>query len=176
MGTIATPPTFGANGNVPTTYLNQMRDILNALLNPPICEVIQTVAQSIPNAGTALLWDTEIVDTDGMHSTTTNTSRVTIQTPGRYLLGGAVCFTANATGRRGSWWSVNGVALSGGEAIYASPSAGNPTTSARMRAIYLNAGDYLELFAFQDSGGALATSVAFGQQQASMTARWIGSA
>ena len=48
----------------------------------------------------AVTFDTERFDTDTIHSTSTNTSRLTINTGGKYLIGGAVTFTANATGQR----------------------------------------------------------------------------
>jgi hypothetical protein len=49
---------------------------------------------------TNLTFNTERFDTDNMHSLSSNTERITINTPGKYLISGNVSWTANGTGIR----------------------------------------------------------------------------
>jgi hypothetical protein len=166
-GTVLTAATWNSN----------VRDAFNFLLSPPTCELRQTVAQSIANggSGTVLNLDTEDIDNDGMHSTVTNTSRVTAQTAGRYQFGGGVNFVANATNRRICWWALNGTVVPGSEAGTFGSASGNTGPGARTKSIFLNVGDYAELVAFQDSGVALNTMVSTSAQP-SVFARWVGTA
>jgi hypothetical protein len=124
--------------------------------------VRDTGNQSIPNAGasgTALTFNTEISDPQGFHSTSSNTSRLTVPTDagiyaGLYLVVGAAEFAANATGFRSL--SI----LANGSAIVASVTETGPTTASNTRIcvsaiLTLNEGNYVELTAYQTSGAAL---------------------
>lgn len=65
-----------------TLYTNSPR-----LFTPPYCELTRTASQTITHdAATKVTWDSEVADTDGMHSTSSNTSRITIQRAGIYLV------------------------------------------------------------------------------------------
>lgn len=166
---------MGANGIIPSTsYNGGTYDVLTFLMNPPTCEVIQTVAQSIPHAGTIVNFDAELIDTDGMHSTVSNTSRITAQTPGRYMLWGGIGWSPNGTNTRGAWLLINGVAVAGTEIlVQASTTASSQTTvPLRTKTVYLNAGDYIEVFGYQSSGAPLNTFVT-GQSNSHFGARWI---
>jgi hypothetical protein len=64
---------------------------------------ISTSTQSIAtNTGTSILFDTEVIDTDGFHSNVTNTDRITIPAgkAGKYLVTAAITMAANSTGAR----------------------------------------------------------------------------
>ena len=64
---------------------------------------ISTSGQSIAtNTGTSILFDTEVIDTDGFHSNVTNTDRITIPAgkAGKYLVTAAITMAANSTGAR----------------------------------------------------------------------------
>ena len=64
---------------------------------------ISTSTQSIAtNTGTSILFDTEVIDTDGFHSTSVNTDRITIPAgkAGKYLVTAAITMSANSTGAR----------------------------------------------------------------------------
>lgn len=127
------------------------------------CVVYQTVVQALPNqAWTALTFDAEHYDTDAMHSTTTQNSRIVIPVSGTYLLVGGVAFAFNATGRRGAQWAVGGVANAFG-ALTMLPTltaaGSNPALAATSLPLRLTAGQYVELQAFQDTGAALNTLV-----------------
>lgn len=143
---------------------NYIRDPISFLYAPPIARLRQTSIQSIPtNTFTALLWDTEDVDTDisgvGGHSTSVNTSRYTSLYASWYLAGGGAGYAANATARRACAWAKNGTNISGSQIAVPATAANDCEIGARLIFVYLNVGDYLELMAFQESGGALNTNV-----------------
>jgi hypothetical protein len=116
-----------------------------------------TTNQSIANdTDTAITFNTEEWDTDGFHSTSSNTSRITIPTGkgGKYFIIGTAGTAASAVGVRSISFTVNG-----GTAIIAGNQV-NATTSFSYRGtasgIYeLAAADYIEMFVSQTSGGSL---------------------
>lgn len=116
--------------------------------------VTRTAAQTIPTStDTAVAFDAEDYDTDTMHSTSSNTSRLTMTTAGKYLIICGGRFEANANGLRDSYIRKNGTTIIG-------PSYRQLGSTA---AIFLNtsvidtfaANDYVEFLLFQDSGGDL---------------------
>jgi len=61
---------------------------VNLVRDPPACRVYNSANISIPHsATTAVTHDSERFDTDTMHSTSSNTSRITFTTAGLYLVG-----------------------------------------------------------------------------------------
>jgi hypothetical protein len=84
-----------------------------------------------------------------------------------------VCVAAG-TAQRGARWAVNGTAVNAGQVQLQAPSAGSADIPACGRLIFLNVGDYVELFGFQNSGGALNTAVAT-SEQSQMSIVWEGS-
>ncbi|WP_433537601.1 hypothetical protein ACQPZK_07600 [Micromonospora sp. CA-249363] len=164
------PPSFA-----PGTRLTAAR--LGFLVQPPLARLRQTVAQAIPNiTATALTFTTEVVDNDidgvGGHSTTTNTTRWTARYPGWYRVSGGCAFANNSTGFRLLSWSVNGSIIPGVDVLLAAVSGNTTRIPARTAVIYLNEGDYLELKAYQSSGGSLNTAVG-SDEQASMDVLWV---
>jgi hypothetical protein len=112
--------------------------------------------QSISNNTlTALTFNNELFDTDGFHSTSTNTSRLTVPSgkAGYYQIFGTTIFDTNATGKRYININKNGSTIfSGGEL------AGSSTlyiSSYASCVVNLAVGDYIEFFAYQNSGGNL---------------------
>jgi hypothetical protein len=151
-------------------------DVLSFLMNPPECQVRRGTAQSIPNSTvTAIAFDTEDIDNDGMHSTVSSTTRLTIQTTGRYQISGVVAYDVGATGGREARIVRNGsaVAVNGARVINDAPSSGGAEVVVPALQVSLTAGDYLELMAFQSNGGALNT-VAINGIYCTLRARWIG--
>lgn len=62
-------------------------------MDPPACRVTNSTGQSVTNNTlTDLTFDTETYDTDTMHSTSSNTNRITINTAGLYVVHGALLF------------------------------------------------------------------------------------
>lgn len=163
-----------ANSTEANAYI---RDPLRFLLNPPRAELRQTVAQSIPNGtGTPITFDVEDLDQNigalAQHDNVTNNSRFTAQYAGWYELGGAVGFAANTTGQRVANWIVNGSSINASQVTDQALSALGNKVAARSKHVFLNVGDYVELTAFQNSGGALNTNVTSNEQSGAMI-RWV---
>jgi hypothetical protein len=113
----------------------------------------QTIAN---NTNTAITFDSEFFDTDGFHSTSTNTSRITIPAgmSGKYsVVSTALTWDINGTGKRGLGIYKNGAALTSSLEII--PSGSIYVSNALSVVIDLSAGDYIELYAIQTSGGNL---------------------
>lgn len=110
-------------------------------------------SQSIPNStATAITWDAENFDTDTFHSTSTNTSRITIPTGknGKYLIMGMFKWDDNTSGSdRVMYIYKNGVSSG---ALSSSVDKGYYPTNYISTIYDLVATDYLEIFAFQTSG------------------------
>ena len=76
-----------ASGAGAVTDLTAHLDGINTTLARPSVYVTQSIDRTItPGATGYFLWDTEVYDTDSMHSTATNTNRLTATTAGVYLL------------------------------------------------------------------------------------------
>lgn len=144
-----------ATGTVaPASWGDQVRDNLEFLIDPPACSVYASSAQSIANATfVSLTADSEYFDNDSMHSTVTNTSRITVQTAGRYLLSATIAYTAG-TGRRFSQFLVNGATGYDGDGRPAI-GGGSDDKIVMTRSLVLAASDYVEVQANQNTGGAL---------------------
>lgn len=106
------------------------------------------------NTETALTFNSERWDTDSIHSTSSNTGRLTAATKGEYRIYGHVRFASHDTGNRYIYIKLNGttaLAIKG-----PLKSALGTVTVLDISTNYpLSVGDYVELIAFQDSGGAL---------------------
>lgn len=103
---------------------------------------------------TALTFNSERYDNGGLHSTSSATGRMTVTIPGRYAFWATVRFAANATGFREVAIVVNGtinIAIQDTNAI----AGGVPTIVTCAGEFDMAAGDYAEVFVFQNSGGAL---------------------
>lgn len=148
-------PTAGAT--LPAAWGDTVRDDLEWLArNKPHCRVYNSAAQSIPDVThTAITFDTERVDVGGLHSTVSNTSRITVPSGGDgwYSIGGGLEYAAvNTTGIRQAEIKLNGSTII---AIQQVPAA-NIVQQCNVSCFWqLAAGDYVELVAFQSSGGAL---------------------
>ena len=98
-----TAPTNVATGDVltATRYNNEVVGNTGFLFKPPMCVLRNTAVVSIANTTpTDLLYASELVDTDTMHSTTTNTGRITINTAGVYSVTANILW--GGTGAAGS--------------------------------------------------------------------------
>jgi hypothetical protein len=126
---------------------------------PPRFRGYASTAQSISDATwTALTIDTEVYDSDGGHSTTTNTSRYTVQVAGTYLITGTAAFAANATGNRAVRLAVNGTAIIGSFDKTLPATATHSSSRLSVAQAVCAVGDYIEVYGYQNSGAALNTS------------------
>lgn len=122
-----------------------------------------SAVQSIPNnTPTALTFDSEVFDHGGIHSTTTNASRITIPTGGAgvWAFVAQATFAANATGIRyvqlvaGGLLTLAATQINAGAAVVLSLNASVITTCVD--------GDFFEVFVLQNSGGALNVTAGVG--------------
>lgn len=111
--------------------------------------------QSIPNATvTVVALNGESFDTNTLHDTVTNNSRIVLDTVGYWLVVGRVSWAANGTGGRLARINRNGVVDAEGDFVAAL--TGDVTqigVTAVVRAAAVT--DYVELAVYQNSGGAL---------------------
>lgn len=124
---------------------------------PPMCSLYRSSAQSIPNGTSTVVTfpsGTEQIDTDTMHDDSTNNSRITIKTAGVYLVSFQFEFAlSSGGGRRTLQLRKNGnptgvdIELPSGGGYYPRASGSQIFSLAK--------DDYVDLSAYQDSGGSL---------------------
>jgi hypothetical protein len=110
--------------------------------------------QTISNATwTAVTFDSEAWDTNSFHSTSTNTSRITIPAglAGKYEFNLRGFFVPSAIGIRYISIYLNGVSVR----LNYFPASANDFAIGLNTKINLVAGDYLEMYVYQSSGGNL---------------------
>lgn len=168
MATVPVTRTFVSGEVVLASYFNtNINGPIGFLLAPPIFRGRQTSAQSL-TSGTfaAITLDAEDVDSAGGHSTSSNTSRYTAQYAGWYQASGGSGIAFNATGNRALDLRVNGAVINGSQSNIATLTASSSTSQPVLGTdfVFLNVNDYVEMFAFQSSGGALNTAVTTDQQ------------
>jgi len=139
-------------------------DVLAAGNRPPLILAAGSPAARVYNSANIsvanfshqyLTFNSERFDNDSIHSTSSNTDRLTAPSAGVYLIQAHVRFASNATGTRALRLQVNGstlIALRSQAAV----AAGYGQTELEISTTYkLAANDYVRVSAFQDSGGAL---------------------
>ena len=156
-----TTPRSWSVGEVPTAanFNTHLRDNLNALDDRGYVEVYRNSAATHTSNGNwqVIDFNDEYLDSNGFHDNATNPSRITVPTGfgGIYWVFGSVAFAAT-TGAIGAKVQKNG-----GDA-FASLTQGvslNGTSVNIGQLLNLAAGDYVELFGYQASGGNLAYNV-----------------
>lgn len=118
------------------------------------CRVYNSAAISLTNSTeTALTFDTEDYDTNTMHSTVSNSNRITFQTAGKYLVGAQFRWASNATGIRWGRIILNAATV----LVYDNPATnlGDQTSFLATTIYNFAVNDYIEIYAFQTSGGNL---------------------
>lgn len=125
-------------------------DLVNTRAN-----VYAGAAQTLTTAvAAALAMNSEDVDPKALHSTVTNNSRITVATPGRYLVVAQVGFVSNATGYRQLGILKNGTAVA---SVRIPAVSGTSMTIQCVADVLCVATDYIEAQAVQTSGGNLDT-------------------
>jgi hypothetical protein len=131
--------------------------------------VYNTVGYTLANnTYTAMTFNSEDFDTDAFHSTVTNTSRLTVPAGlgGKYSIKAQLLFNVNATGFRNIKIYKNGVAVRA--SVEAIPSGTIYVGLVMSTDLTLVATDYIELFAYQNSGGNLTVYPTLADGQFSM--------
>lgn len=108
------------------------------------------------NTNTILTFGAEDFDTNSFHSTSSNTSRMTIPTgyAGKYLICANVTFNTNGTGQRAMNIKKNGNVIAYSVLVQATATTyGTALNISKIENCAV--GDYIEIEAYQNSGGSL---------------------
>lgn len=157
-----TSPRTWVNGETVThTLLNtHIRDNLDFLHSKDHASVYQSSNQTLTDSTyAAITFDSEHFDSNSMHNNSSTTSRIKCNSDGLYLVVFKVQFAANTTGiRRVQIREKAAASSSGGTArgVWNGPGlTSEDTVIAGSRLLRLVDTDYVELFAYQTSGGSL---------------------
>jgi hypothetical protein len=178
MATVPATQSFLAGEKVTAAKLiAAAKTPLDFLMNPPRCNAFNGAGVSLTTAVSTLVpFDSESWDTDSMHSTTTNPSRITINTSGQYLVTFYARFPSNATGYRQLNLRLNSGGSSGGGSTWSTINLaavnGTSTFVTRTLELTCTAGDHYEIFAMQNSGATLTLDA--GTRVTGMEFRWLG--
>jgi hypothetical protein len=115
-------------------------------------------AQSIPNnAPTAVVWDTTAYDFGHFYNSAVSTTRLTVPRSGYYALTGYARFATNVNSNRVQLTqATNGIGL----LVVDLPSSANVAPGACLATqLFLNRGDYVELFVLQNNTAAAAVNL-----------------
>lgn len=125
------------------------------ILDPPVVHAYRTVRTTIPNEAAQILFFNETrYDTDSMHDTENDQSRLTINTPGIYLVTLNVTWNRNEDGDRAAFIRRNGADFLALESKHAGDADLFVGHSLSIEENF-EAGDYLEAMVKQDSGTGL---------------------
>lgn len=122
------------------------------------CSAKHSTTQSIANATwTNVQFDTDVFDVGAMHDPVTNNSRFTIPTGGDgvYLIAASVFFAGNATGTRYMRFMKGGGSTDIGGGVIAAAVNTDGTMLNSSTIVSLAAGEFIEAYAYQSSGGNL---------------------
>jgi hypothetical protein len=122
------------------------------------CHLTNSAAQSLATgfAWNTVTFDTELFDTDTLHSTSSNTGRITIPSGlGGYYHVGASVFYPGVSQNSGAAFFKNGTQINGNNAWVAA--SASSTNSVNSTLIALAAGDYIEVKAYNGQAGAFNT-------------------
>lgn len=142
-------------------------------LDVPSCRITSIAGQTFTTGVEAsVVFDDERWDTDSMHSNTVNNTRITFNTPGLYTITGHGSFAANATGNRYLAIRLNNTSYIAVD-LRAPVTAVNACDMSIATIWKMAAGDFIELKAFQASGGNLALGK-LANYSPELTATYIG--
>jgi len=167
MGSIPTIPSFAAGDKVGVAAkIQQLADAVSFWASPPKVYAYQsggTGTTCTTGVTTVLPLNAELYDTDTCHDNTTNPTRLVAQTPGKYTISGGLAYAVNTTGDRTVTCRKNAAGSAAGGTIVSagrSPATSSGATIANLPTVEITmaAGDYIELFGLQNSGGNLATN------------------
>jgi hypothetical protein len=116
-----------------------------------------TAVTFVTASGGSVEWD------DTSYYNNANPTRLTAPATGKYRVSGSISYASNATGVRYLLFKLNGTTLTGAGQIDIGANPGDTTIISSSALVALNSGDYLELIAFQNSGGSLALSLGGGR-------------
>ena len=145
----SSPRTWTSSEIVTAANLNQyVSDNLNALANPPFCDIYATAPGSTsgtPGSAILISFDSEIVDTATMHNPGSNPTRVTVPIDGVYHVEGGA--SINAPSPNPTYLRTM-IYLNGTAQTYSNVAASTTqvyVTSTSSRFVRATAGQYFEL-------------------------------
>lgn len=153
-------------------------DVDDKLFTPPSCRLYRNAAVTALVSGTAyaISWDTEDWDSDGMHSTSVNPSRITAPIAGLYVITAQVYWNAGSTGYRQVEAKLNS------DGTYASgtqfgqerrtPNSSGATMASLTAEVPMDAGDRVELWVTHTQGANLDLTTG-AAKFCFVTARWV---
>ena len=174
MATVPTFDTWSAGENPTAAKLNtNIRDAGNFFRQTPFAYAYSTTGTSVPTAAyTTIALNAELMDTDAMHDTVTNNSRLTFKTAGLYHVIGSVSVPNNTTGARKLYLRVNGGVLDNIAEATGATVGGVTYTVACQGYFFAAVNDYVDIQAWQSSGGSLTTITGLGATF--LQAKWVG--
>jgi len=141
------------------------------------CFASSRAAQSIANATfAAIALATEAYDTSSIHTTGGNNTRFTIPSGkgGYWLFYAALGYDPLSSGNMNIRFYKNNSSTVGGILYTGATSASTLTTGTLISILSLDAADYIELVAYQNSGGSASILVAGGEDFAFMGCQYLG--
>lgn len=175
-GELATAAMLNANLRDPDLFCATM----------PHCLVTNTANVSIPNTTwTAVTWNTEVVDSENMHSVLSNTSIINIVRSGLYDVRGCGHFASDVDGSRGvkiekiaAGSGVRTIVVeSGAASSWSAPEGGSDAMATVVHAgdpgVFLGAGDQLEMSVIHSAGASLNLLGAYPDMYSWLSVRWV---
>lgn len=145
-------------------YLKDLQVLGKMSFTPPSCRVFNSAGQSVTlNQYNYLTFNSERWDTDEMHSTSSNTSRITCNTAGKYLVGGHIQ-TVSTSAHISVW--LNRTTIYGLHSYSADGAQVHLVTL-----IGLVVGDYVELAVYPGASGTVGAAAAYTPE---FWAHWVG--
>jgi hypothetical protein len=174
---VPTAPDWGASETITEAKLDSISTVLNFVMNPPRCYAYKSANGSLASANwDALSLTAESYDSHAAHDNSTNNTRVSFPETGLYAIKANITFDVNTNGIRGLniRKGAAGVQTAGTDLIMLTPDA-NGTSQTRVTASVdhqATAGEYAEIFAYQNSGGGLSV-LGGGAGLSFLSIRWV---
>lgn len=144
--------------------------------NVPACRVFQAGALNIADGVVVTVtFDSERYDTDNMHSTSVNTSRITFNTPGVYHVVGNILFAGADYASVFADIRLNASTGIAAQTVGAFTDAGLNTVGCTVSTFYkFSAGDFVEMRAWQNNTTGVARSILTTNYSPEFSATWVG--
>lgn len=142
---------------------------------PPACRVFHNADQAVASTSlVTLAFNSERFDTDTMHDTVTNNSRITFNTAGVYAVSVGIHWSGSSSGNYETIILLNGTTAIGYHYVTVPTGAGAGPRYVLCAPPYkFAAADYVQAQVRQDSGGSLNVQVQ-GNWSAEFSAVWQG--
>ena len=166
--TYNTIPTVSTGDVYTATAHNNIVTNVNNTRVPPMCRLFNSATLTPYTTNTAITWNSESYDTDDMHSTSANTSRITFQTAGVYLLTATIRTDATTITQGNIYCRPNGGATQIGQNVI-SPASNTAIGQVSSFMYSFAAGDYIEWISAYVGTGTASINV-----NSHVEALWLG--